>query len=167
VFCGIIFIDLEPTVRLQESQPQRQRCSRLERFLKGGENIFVFKWHYIGYSWRCKLLQRWRCNSVTRHQRIGCRFCDTDSHTSIHTYQYLGPCGKHCQEHSSVSWSFTYLQMDTTTLLCQISVQRMLLRHLMWCYTCVRMRHLMWCYRYVCIAPNNPPLILYLLSRYL
>jgi hypothetical protein len=39
---------LEPILRLLNLQLQRQRCSRLERFFRVDENIFVFKTHYIG-----------------------------------------------------------------------------------------------------------------------
>jgi hypothetical protein len=41
-------------------QPQRQR-SRLERF--HGKKYFYFQ-NALGYSWRWKFLQRWRCNST-------------------------------------------------------------------------------------------------------
>jgi hypothetical protein len=48
--------------RILHLQLQRQRCSRLERFFKVEENLLFFKTHYVGYSWRCKFLPRWRCN---------------------------------------------------------------------------------------------------------
>jgi hypothetical protein len=38
---------LRPNLNLQL---QRQRCTRLERFYKVEENIFVFKTRYVGYS---------------------------------------------------------------------------------------------------------------------
>jgi hypothetical protein len=50
-----------PILQLQNLQLQRQRCSRLERFFKVEENN-CFQ-NAPGYPWRCKILQRWRCNS--------------------------------------------------------------------------------------------------------
>jgi hypothetical protein len=38
--------DQVPILRLLNLQLQRQRCSRLERFFKAGENIFVFETYY-------------------------------------------------------------------------------------------------------------------------
>jgi hypothetical protein len=38
-FCG----DREPILRLRNLQLRRQRCSRLDRFLKVEESIFVFE----------------------------------------------------------------------------------------------------------------------------
>jgi hypothetical protein len=35
----------------------------LDRLLQIDENILVFKTHYVGYSWRCKFLQHWRCKT--------------------------------------------------------------------------------------------------------
>jgi hypothetical protein len=42
---------------------QRQRCRRLERFLKVEEIIIFLLQNALGYSWRYKFLQRWGCNS--------------------------------------------------------------------------------------------------------
>jgi hypothetical protein len=42
-------------------QLQRQRCSSLEHFSKF-KKIFLLH-NTLGYSWRCKFLQLWRCNS--------------------------------------------------------------------------------------------------------
>jgi hypothetical protein len=52
----------DPILRLLNLQEQRQRCSRLERFLKVEKNIFCFQ-NELGYPWRCKNFQRWRCKS--------------------------------------------------------------------------------------------------------
>jgi hypothetical protein len=51
---------LEPILRLLNLQLQRQRCSRLEWFLKVEQNNFQTA---LGYSLSCKFFQRWRCNS--------------------------------------------------------------------------------------------------------
>jgi hypothetical protein len=40
---------------------QRRRCIRLERFFRVEESIFCYQ-DALGYSWRCKFSQRWRCN---------------------------------------------------------------------------------------------------------
>jgi hypothetical protein len=45
-------------------QIQRHRCSRLQRFVKICRKCFCFQTQSaLGYSWRCKFLQRGRCNS--------------------------------------------------------------------------------------------------------
>jgi hypothetical protein len=50
-----------PILRLLNLQLQRQRCGRLERF-STKKKCFCFH-NELGYSWRCKKLQRWRCKS--------------------------------------------------------------------------------------------------------
>jgi hypothetical protein len=42
---GVESPELEPILRLFNLQLKRQRCSRLERFFKAEEYIFVFKMH--------------------------------------------------------------------------------------------------------------------------
>jgi hypothetical protein len=51
----------EPILRLLNLQLQRQRCSRLQRF-QSRRKCFCSQ-NALGYSWRRKFLQRWRCNS--------------------------------------------------------------------------------------------------------
>jgi hypothetical protein len=51
----------EPILRIRNLQLQRKRCSRLKRFFKISRKNFVSKKHYLGYSWCCIVLQRWRC----------------------------------------------------------------------------------------------------------
>jgi hypothetical protein len=58
---GMEILVLDPILRFWNLQLQHQRCSNLERFFKVEWNVFVFKTP-LGYSWRCKLLQCWRCN---------------------------------------------------------------------------------------------------------
>jgi hypothetical protein len=43
-------------------QLQRQNRASFQSMYMGRRKYFVFKMLYIDYSWRCKFLQRWRCN---------------------------------------------------------------------------------------------------------
>jgi hypothetical protein len=63
VFCHCRnLFGLEPILRLLNLQLQRQHCSRLDRFLKF-RKIIVILTSALSYLLRCKILQRWGCNS--------------------------------------------------------------------------------------------------------
>jgi hypothetical protein len=51
---------LEPILRLPNLQLQHQRCRRLKCFYS---TIKISFQNVLGYPWRCKNLQRWRCKS--------------------------------------------------------------------------------------------------------
>jgi hypothetical protein len=50
------------SIRLWNLQLQRQRCIRLEHIFTKDKNHFCLQ-KALGYSWRYRFLQRWRCHS--------------------------------------------------------------------------------------------------------
>jgi hypothetical protein len=56
--------EVQPGANHSTSEFTTTTAALLERFSKIEEYIFVFK-NALGYSWRCKFLQRWRCNSLS------------------------------------------------------------------------------------------------------
>jgi hypothetical protein len=57
--------DLYPGANPTTSEFKTTKLAR--EFFQFVQNAFVFKTHYIGYWWRCKLLQRCRCNSLLQY----------------------------------------------------------------------------------------------------